>query len=478
MKYVFSILGICIAYLATAQTVKISEEVNLRSYTQYEIIGKIKNQVMLLRVNNENFYVHAYNDNMGEKWNKEIKLDKRYPKVLGTHPYSFNSFLIFYRFKSKGDTYIRVQELDDKLKMMDSTTVKVYQNRPFAPSPELIYSQDKSKVLFFHVEGEKKIEAVVLDLKKMKVLWDRKFHPSDFNHSMDFIKAIVDNDGGMHVISQKDNKKFKKEENRFIIYHYDYVNDKSKEYFVSMKGLLWYDVDFDYDNMNQQLVASGLVAEKRTTETNGYFYMTIPPSNPQEYKLHHQEFNKATRTQLLGKELKEGKGFSEITVQEMVLRSDGGVLLIAERNKQYSRRSGVSAPVTAYSSTRYESRDRVDYYYDEILVLSINPDGSLQWSEVLHKKQYSQDDNASYSSYFLVKTRSNLRFIYNDVIKNESPVNEYSLTGVGEAVRKAIFSTDGKDIKLRIRDALQVAADEVIIPSERRQKLRLVRLIY
>jgi transketolase len=112
------------------------------------------------------------------------------------------------------------------------------------------------------------------------------------------------------------------------------------------------------------------------------------------------------------------------------------------------------------------------------LVFSIHPDGELHWKDILHKKQYSQDDGAMYSSYFLLKTRSNLRFLYNDEIKQESTVNEYILTGKGTPDRKNIMNTQGVELMLVMKNATQVSADEVIIPSERRRQLKLIKLTY
>ena len=96
----------------------------------------------------------------------------------------------------------------------------------------------------------------------------------------------------------------------------------------------------------------------------------------------------------------------------------------------------------------------------------------------MHKKQYSQDDDAAFSSYFLLKTPSALRVIFNDEAKYETTVSEYVLTGSGEADRNAVMSTESQKLRLRFRDAVQVAANELIVMSESRSKLKLVRVTY
>ena len=65
-----------------------------------------------------------------------------------------------------------------------------------------------------------------------------------------------------------------------------------------------------------------------------------------------------------------------------------------------------------------------------------------------------------FSSYFLVKTPKSLRFLYNDEVKYENPVSEYVVRGNGTAKRNALFSTHGKKLKLRIRDALQISSTD------------------
>lgn len=163
-----------------------------------------------------------------------------------------------------------------------------------------------------------------------------------------------------------------------------------------------------------------------------------------------------------------------MTAQEIVLRRDGGILLIAERTRYLERRSGASGRVY------YENQGRflVDYYYDELMVVSIHPSGKTHWKTILHKKQYSQDDDGIYSSYFLFKTPSSLRFLFNDDIRQENTVSEYVLNGMGEYDRNSILSTQDLDLRLRFRDALQLDANELVIPSERRNKLKLVKLEY
>jgi hypothetical protein len=83
-----------------------------------------------------------------------------------------------------------------------------------------------------------------------------------------------------------------------------------------------------------------------------------------------------------------------------------------------------------------------------------------------------------FSSFFLFKSPTNLRLLFNDEIKYENTVSEYVVNGLGGFERKSLLSTENLELKLRFRDALQVSATEVIVVSERRNRLKLVKLQY
>jgi hypothetical protein len=153
----------------------------------------------------------------------------------------------------------------------------------------------------------------------------------------------------------------------------------------------------------------------------------------------------------------------------LALRQDGGALLIAERHHEIVRGTGAGR-----GFWRDGMRMIVDYYFDDLFVVAINPDGSLHWNTVLHKKQYSQDDEAIFSSFFLLKSPDRLHFMFNDEIKYENTCSEYVLNPIGEFDRNSLLSTVNQGLRLRFRDAIQISATECLAPSEFRNRLRLV----
>jgi hypothetical protein len=170
------------------------------------------------------------------------------------------------------------------------------------------------------------------------------------------------------------------------------------------------------------------------------------------------------------------KVLNDLKIQELAFRKDGGVVALLEEIRQFSRNMN-NMGVRPYAfNDPVGGRITIDYYHEALLAASFNPDGSRHWEKVMLKKQFSQDDDGVFSSYGLLKTPAGLRLLFNDEIKNETTTSEYQLTGAGLVDRHSLFNTSNQNIQLRFRDALQIGSDEVLIPSEYRSHLRLVRI--
>ena len=111
-----------------------------------------------------------------------------------------------------------------------------------------------------------------------------------------------------------------------------------------------------------------------------------------------------------------------------------------------------------------------------IILFAIKPDGSFHWKEVLHKSQQSQNDDARYSSYYLHKNPSSFQLIYNDEIRENTSVSAYITRANGNTKRKSLLNTQYKNIFLRFRAGAQVSADAVLLLSEYKNDVKLVKL--
>jgi len=456
-----------------AQTITVSEEISLRNDAAYELIGDLRGNMLLFRDRTTEFEIQSFDERLQPSWSKTLELDRKFPKVLKVVG-SRTDFTVVYHFRNKGHTILKAHRYDAAANLLDSATIMDYGYLFYTPNFEIARSDDKTKAIVYYVEKQNIVRACAFDLGTLDRLWEKSFSLNEFYFGIDQFQMTVDDEGRMFLIVERNNYKSKKKQHYYEIIGCSGEGEPDTRYQVILEDRLTFDVFFTYDNLNQRLVAAGLYYEKNIERAEGYFYLNIDPKASDGHSLHFQPFDDDFIALLLGKENARNRGVSEVSVQEVVLRRDGGVLLILERNKQMERRSGSS------SRTFYDNGTRlvIDYYFDELIVISLHPTGETHWKSILHKKQYSQDDNGIYSSYFLFKTPGNLRFLFNDEIRQENTVSEYVLNGLGEHNRKGLLSTEHLDLKLRFKDAVQVDANAVVVPSEKRNRLKLMKLQY
>ncbi len=456
-----------------AQRLTISQEVVLRNDVGYEIIGTFKDRTLLFRNQVNQFHIEAFDQNMRQTWTKQLELEKRAPKPIGFAP-TDTSFLLFYQYRDKGHQVLFAHTYDPAANLRDTMLIKDLGFTFYTPNYQIVLSEDRSKVLLYYLENQQTFHALAFDVTTRQVLWEKAFLPEKLTFWEEYQQVILDNRANMYLILEKNRFRYKREPHYHEIWMINAEPNTPFRLAVPMgEERTTFDVRFAFDNKNQQIVAAGLYAERNVERAEGYYYLRLNPNAPGDYLLNFEPFDDAFMTGLRGRKVDGNKGLPDVVVQDLVLRQDGGVLMVAELSHEQARVMGGGR---AFTNTG--ARQIVDHYYDDIFVISIHPDGKTHWKTTLYKKQYSQDDNAIFSSFFLFKTTNSLHFIFNDEIKFENTVSEYIVFGNGSFERKSMLSTEKLDLRLRFRDAMQISASELIIPSERRNRLRLVRLTY
>ena len=112
--------------------------------------------------------------------------------------------------------------------------------------------------------------------------------------------------------------------------------------------------------------------------------------------LNYEVFDEKFMSILKQKDVGEdNRGIDDAELRELVLRQDGGIIMVCERFHEVER--GASA---GRGFIRDGIRMTVDYYYDDLFVIAFQPNGQAQWKTAMHKKQYSQDDEGTFFLLF------------------------------------------------------------------------------
>jgi len=450
-----------------AQNITISEEVVLRNDYAYTILGWIGDELLLFRDKGHQFFVQSYDLDLHLKWEREIFLGQSRADIIGVLS-DQNKFHILFGMRDRGDYKLFHWAYNQDILLTDTFTLATFPDVFMTPRILMKNSEDKSKVLLYKEEN-RSLRAISYDLVNKTVLWNKAFDLDGAILEDEFQSILINNHGDFFLTLRPEKNQSRNQ------YLHIFTSKEGVQPVVHdtlrMGNLEILDLYPAYDEVQSNLVISGMYGDRNTARAKGFYFIRYRSDDLAQ--LNFLPFDESLLSEVSGKEASVSRGLSDFRVQDIALREDGGAVVIAELVKEFSRRS--SLPMQQDNGA-YARDGWIDYYFEDLILFAINPDGSEHWKEVLRKRQYSQDDGAMFSSFLLFKTPERLRFLFNDEIKQENTVGGYEVTGVGYTERKTVFNTDYQKLKLRFRDGIQVSNTECIIPSERNNRLSLVRI--
>ncbi|MEY4927648.1 MAG: hypothetical protein RI894_2084 [Bacteroidota bacterium] len=468
------------ASLSLAQTIAVSPELTLSSHQDYRFVGKLRDTAVLLLYEEDLFKLALYDDKMKFVLSEPFRPERHNIDILET-VIDKDFFSVVYRHAAQGKSSAKILRLNSQGKLLDSLTLQSMLRWGVSYEPTILVSEDRSKLLIYDLsDNNTTFNAVMFDLRTFKILWSRTFRPIGLDYNNALKDAVIDNAGGVYWMLEHENRKTKSANNRFDVVYF--TAELSQEWAMSipLSGRIWQDAMFCFDNKNKKLVATGLYSTKKTSQSEGAFFFALAPLQPQPPDVQFNDFDAGFIQQLTGKEQRGNQGFQDFKLQKLIPRADGGVLMIGEYYKKYVRTMNTALGTRPnYGGAPYDTRTTIDYEYHDLLLASFYPNGTVQWKEMLPKRQFSQDDDALYSSFFLMKNKTGLRFIYNDDIKTGgNNINEYIVIPDGTAQRHNLYNSEKLEMQLIPREARQTSATEVWIPSFRREKVQLLRFNY
>lgn len=451
-----------------AQQMVLSPDLDLRSDFAYYLIP-IEKDVFLIRDKAVKIIFQKLDSNQNWSVEKELQLEGKKWNILDAYRHHEKIGLVY---TCRIDRAIRCYYT-----VFDNTGNKIYQRR----LTDTVEIQTNENISFQSSDDKNFVSVGFRDYrsKAYVLLYDRiqdsLYYVKEVDKIFDFNQgladeAIVTNKGDLYLKAIERNPNKSK-----IKYIPRVIGMDAKGNKILDRAIL---SDFEifssklaYRNSTHEIYFIGLCQEAGETDMVGYALQNM---NKDE-ELHITEFDEKKIKEWTGRKNNNIYSNNNLQLRNVRFQDDGSAVIFIESVKQYLRRpyfGGGNDGTPAFAGSRW-----IDYYFDDVLVSCIKPNGVKNWETILRKKQFSQDDEGINSSFFIMSNKSFLRVLFNDEIKNESTVSEYILLADGKINRKSILNTSFKKINLRIRDAIQIDARSLLIPSENNGKLALLRLV-
>lgn len=453
-----------------AQTITASDELSFRNDDFYELAGKLGDEYVLYRLRGKTHELLFFDERLQLKREREIFPSGNRQEPLALKARDSTLSLIYISREDEGGYAVRVEQYSNYGLPIDTALAAVFKYS--GPSPEVVFSENDQIMLVWDVLYNKGVEVSAFHLGLMNPVWQRSIAFDSPELPLDLEQVLITNGAELLMVFDRNNEKGKRDKHHLDVFHFDYASDASQRIIVSMTETLITDARYAYDELNERFVAGGFYSTDHYSRSEGTFYLALKPHNPELQVLRFLPFSESLLSGILAEvAIQKDQTIDGLRSRKMILRKDGGVLLVGEISRTIERQ-------IASSGRMVSANFSVDYYFEDVLLFSIHPNGQPHWDKVLHKRQFSQDDNGIYSSFFMASTPEALRLVYNDEIRYENTVSEYVVTGLGQQFRSSVMSTENQKLRLRFLDGLQVGPDEIIVPSDFRNKLRLVRIRY
>ncbi len=476
MTNLFHLFGLWLCFICLytdvlGQKVLVSPELNMRNDFAYYIIHGKNEQVHLVRDKSYRLTIQSLSNS--NEWTTEIPIELKGRKWKVMEVIAHQSEIsIFYHSIMDQNHVLFHSKYKANGELVNEDTIHFKKLNQIKPSYKIKISANQSKICFGYLDQDHKHHVVLYDRFKNKMLYDTCV--TDLLHYDDnSVNEIeLSDEGEIFLIGEIQEKKFIKKK---IIYRLSQIStigsilSEKDIYFDEFWPL---DLKMKFNPLNKKLCISGLSSE-RNSETPIGFYSVLWDTNENEAPLVFHDISSDLFKEWTGKDKKKSVTNNLLT-ESIHFTDSGNMLVFYESNKELTRKpyfnSVAEGPLNVSRWT--------DYYYEDILAINFSADQNIAWQKVLHKKQFSQDDDGLFSSFFVLSTSDYLRIIFNDEIKNESTVSEYILLPTGEYLRKSILNTTSQNLYLRIKDAVQINANTLLVPSESNGKMNLVRISF
>ncbi|MBV6653970.1 MAG: hypothetical protein KI786_09465 [Mameliella sp.] len=417
-----------------------------------------------------------------------------------------NNFYFFTSFNNEAQkkNYLFYQKLNSKLQP-ERNLSKIAEipaaNRARTGAFNLLLSQDSSKVLLYSQLDNKRKEperfAIRVFDNQMQELWSKNIRLPYSEQQFSVEDYRVDKDGNVYLLCIQyldDSSQAVRRglaNYQYVILSYTDNGERKQEYRLAVKDKFITDMTFRIGNEGD-LICAGFFSERGTNSIKGTCFFRVNPETEEVFNVSLQEFDfefrtafmrgsqqrRAERAEQSGNTNQEAE-LSRFALNDLILRSDGGAVIVAEQFFVFQRTYRLWDGTLQFDEF---------YNYNDIIVVNIRPDGSMEWSVRIPKRQETVNDGGYYSSYSMAVVRDRLYFIFNDNSRNYTSQNDnnlYNFNGRnsiitlaeirkgGELEMYPLFNNRDAGIITRPKICKQTGSRKMIVYGERGRSYRL-----
>jgi hypothetical protein len=453
----------------------------------FEVIGKMNGNFLVYKnVRKWRHKINIFGDDM--KIKETIKLEFIPEKTFNVDFVIYpGHFYMIYQYQKKNVLYCMGVKMNGEGEVMgepvqmDTTQISVFADNKIYST---IYSEDKQKIMVFKMPKKNDKYSLISMLFNSDLKMIAKSRQAlDFDDRRDnFSNFSVDNEG--NFVFTKDSKSgFRDNSNKLSLMIQEPAQDTFTTREIDLNKHYIDEVKLRIDNLNKRYILNTFYYKRSRGNIEGLFtYIWDKPAA----KPFIQGFTVIGDT--LRNEVKTtGQlrfALDDFFIRQVFAKKDGGFLITAEDYSSQSRGNnnpwnrwdylnnyyygsnsyyyynpytGFYRPLNSFGS------QSTRYYYANILILSLDKTGKIDWSRVIHKDQFD-DDNDNFLSYSTINSGGEIHFLFNDDKNKNQIIANHSISPAGVLTRNPTLKSQERGYEFMPRLSKQVSASQLIIP--------------
>lgn len=468
----------------------------------FEIAGKIGGNFLIYKNIRNRSWIVVFDDEMHQL----DKVDQNYvpedDRMINVDFFPYADFCyMIYQYQKKNIVYCMAAKIDANGKKISEVMQLDTTHSGFGANNKIytvITSEDKSKIIAFKINSRNKrtyLITTVLFNDRLELLKKSRLG-MNMNETDDYLNEFrLDNDGNL-VFS-----KFNRISNNNIGIASLIVKPAQSDSFrvkeLNIEKIYLDEIHIKVDNFNKRYLLTSFYYKQRRGNVDGFYFYIMDKLSGNSIKEDTIFFNDEMR-----KDAKSDNSlkmaFNEHFIRNIIVRKDGGFLISSEAYYTTSRfnnwnrwdylyGSPFISPLDYYYyspyynnfwwNSRYNTNQAVRYHADNIAICSFNPDGKLEWSNVISKSQYD-DQSDDEISFQLMNTGGQLHFLFNEMEKRANLLNDYTISPDGQLNHNPTLKNLDRGYEFMPKYGKQVSAKQTIIPCLHRGLICFSKIDY
>ena len=477
----FLVFACCLAELhpTFSQSVKWSQPLaNDRKLPYLKILGSDGTGYYLLRSNysftderghikSRKYELEYFNDDLRLKWSQPIFNPCQDCRIADIAMAGSNIIVLVAEYIKKQKLLrAHVQLLDDKGKAMKQPVLLLELDADKvddSAQPDLVISHDEHLLACSYrtitKDKEEQLYSVVAFDTTLSIVYKKEINLPVKAKRFNPITSVLTNEGNFFLLGLEfttDKKVKNPGESFYKLISYNKARETVSTNEIKLENQFLTDVGISADNLNKKIVVAGFYSDKTTYSTAGVFYYSLTEDSLQAIPTVTSAFTTDFIRKLALERKENNKELTDFTISRILLRKDGGAAIIAE-----------SFYTSSSSYWDYYMQMWVYHYYyrfGNIISLSINPKGTILWSNVITKDQNSTDDGGYFSSFLPAVVNGRFIAIYDKFVTSPTSVLMTSISGAGVQTTKTLFN-ESERVSVVPRSAKQVDEETILIPA-------------